>query len=98
MDLLLFIEGMHHPAFDANNAQSWRQTLTCAAVTSCSDAAQAAAKGLKQAKGNELKAIVGKLADAESIIALKVRFCYGWLEVLLQLAKTTREFHSRRLL
>ena len=35
---------------------------------------QAAAKGLKKAKGNELKAIVGKLADAESIIALKVRF------------------------
>ena len=34
---------------------------------------QAAAAGLKKAKGNELKAIVGKLADAESIIALKVR-------------------------
>ena len=34
---------------------------------------QAAAAGLKKAKGNELKTIVGKLADAESIIAAKVR-------------------------
>lgn len=36
------------------------------------EALKAVKKGLEQAKGNEIKAIAGKLADAESIMALKV--------------------------
>lgn len=42
------------------------------APASWSDALTAAANGIKKAQGNSLKAIAGKLADAESIIALKV--------------------------
>lgn len=42
------------------------------APASWSDALAAAAEGLSKAQGNGLKAIAGKLADAESIIALKV--------------------------
>ena len=37
------------------------------------DALAAVQKGLEGAKGNEIKAIAGKLADAESMVALKVR-------------------------
>lgn len=36
------------------------------------DALTAVQAGLKGIKGNEMRAIAGKLADAESIIALKV--------------------------
>ena len=36
------------------------------------EALQAVKKGLQNAKGNEIAAIAGKLADAESIMALKV--------------------------
>ena len=42
-----------------------------------SDALAAAAAGLSKAQGNGLKAIAGKLADAESIIALKVPFYFS---------------------
>lgn len=42
------------------------------APASWSDALTAAANGIKKAQGNGFKAIAGKLADAESIIALKV--------------------------
>lgn len=38
------------------------------------DALKAVAEGLKGVKGNEMKAIAGKLADAEAMVALKVRF------------------------
>ncbi len=71
----LVVEIMDHLAWERNSSQSCCQNPASASVTACLDAAQAAAKGLKEAKGNELKAIVGKLADAESIIALKVRSC-----------------------
>jgi NADH dehydrogenase (ubiquinone) Fe-S protein 1 len=36
------------------------------------DALAAVKKGLEGVKGNQIKAIAGKLADAESLIALKV--------------------------
>ena len=36
------------------------------------DALKAVAEGLKGVKGNEVKAIAGKLADAEGMVALKV--------------------------
>ena len=36
------------------------------------DALKAVAEGLKGVKGNEMKAIAGKLADAEAMVALKV--------------------------
>lgn len=36
------------------------------------DALKAIAEGLKGVKGNEMKAIAGKLADAEAMVALKV--------------------------
>ena len=36
------------------------------------DALKAVADGLKDVKGNEMKAIAGKLADAEAMVALKV--------------------------
>lgn len=36
------------------------------------DALKAIADGLKDIKGNEMKAIAGKLADAEAMVALKV--------------------------
>lgn len=38
------------------------------------DALKAVAKGLKGVKGNEMKAVAGKLADAEAMVALKVSF------------------------
>ena len=36
------------------------------------EALEAAAKALSGVKGNEIKAIAGKLADAEAMVALKV--------------------------
>ena len=47
------------------------------------DALAAVKKGLEGVKGDEIKAIAGKLADAESMVALKVRIsflmCWGLL-------------------
>ena len=41
------------------------------------DALLAVKKGLEGAKRNEIKAIAGKLADAESMVALKVHLPYS---------------------
>lgn len=43
------------------------------------DALKAIAEGLKGVKGNEMKAIAGKLADAEAMVALKVTAVNGLL-------------------
>ena len=39
------------------------------------DALHAVKKGLEGAKGNEIRGIAGKLADAESMVLLKVILC-----------------------
>ena len=44
------------------------------------DALKAIAEGLKNVKGNEMKAIAGKLADAEAMVALKVTVI-NWFRV-----------------
>lgn len=39
-------------------------------------------KGLEGAKRNEIKAIAGKLADAESMVALKVSPLFGMVHMV----------------
>lgn len=41
------------------------------------DALKAIAAGLKDVQGNEIKAIAGKLTDAETMVAAKVFVCCG---------------------
>jgi len=52
-----------------DSACGWEQGLEAA---SWPDAFEAIKKGLEGAKRNEIAAIAGKLADAESMVALKV--------------------------
>ena len=45
------------------------------------DALKAVAAALKDVKGNEIKAIAGKLTDAETMVAAKVLLCFAHLHL-----------------
>ena len=49
------------------------------------EALDAVAQGLQGVAGNEMKAIAGKLSDAESMVALKVHKALQWSDVQIPL-------------
>lgn len=57
-------------------------------------------KGLEGCQGNEIKAIAGKLADAESITAVKVKIpallCKLWAEVNVKIHKDLKAISKKR--
>lgn len=55
------------------------------------DALKAIAEGLNGVKGNEMKAIAGKLADAEAMVALKVTAEAGTVHTAVLLCPVTAD-------